>query len=176
VRPITVTTAARLALLLASGVILAACTDDAAAPQGTSEVASARPAGTTPTTEQSRLSSARPTSYPEDDYTFVMSHMCECVDVGVRITITVEGNRAVDARYTQDSDDHQAGERVSDRRQWLTLNDLIDLTHTNKADKVRVFWPDSQLYPKAIDVDYDLNTADDEVGYFVYYVSTAVTD
>jgi Family of unknown function (DUF6174) len=171
-----VTTAARLALLLASGALFAACANDEAASEGTNEVASAGPAATAPTTGHSRPASARPTSYPEDDYTFVMSHMCECVDVGVRITITVEDGRAVDARYTQDSDDHKAGERVSDKRQWLTLNDLIDMTHTNEADNVRVYWPDNQLYPKAIDVDYDLNTADDEVGYFVYHVSTGVAD
>jgi len=101
--------------------------------------------------------------------------MCECPDVGVRITITVEDGRAVDARYTQDNYDHQAGERVRNKRQWLTLNDLIDLTHADKAAKVWVLWPDGQLYPRAVDLDYDLNTADDEVGYFVHHVSTGVT-
>ena len=174
-RPTIVKTAARLALLLASGILLAACGDREAASEGTSEVASASPGATTLKTENPQSPATRPTSYPEDNYTFVMSHLCECVDGGARIAITVEDGQPVDARYAQDGSGHQAGEQVSDKHQWLTLNDLIDLANTDKADEVRVVWREGQIYPKAIDLDYNVNSADDEVSYFVYHVSTEVT-
>ena len=76
---------------------------------------------------------------------------------------------------TQNRYDHHAGEQVSGKYRWLTLDDLIDLASSEKAEKVRVIWPDGQTYPRAVDVDYNVNTADDEVSYLIYHVSTGAT-
>ena len=46
----------------------------------------------------------------------------------------MESGKPVDARYMQDGYDHHAGEQVSGRYRWLTLDDLIDLANTEKAD------------------------------------------
>jgi Family of unknown function (DUF6174) len=162
--------ATRLVLLLACGALLAACGNSEPVPGGTNEAAS-----TKPTMKSLQPSSTRPTSCPDDDYTFVMSWACECLDAGARIEITVESGKPVDARYMQNGYDHHAGEQVSGRYRWLTLDDLIDLASTEKADKVRVIWPDGQDYPRAVDVDYNVNTADDEVSYLIYHVSTGAT-
>ncbi len=129
---------------------------------------------TAPTTENPEAPSTRPTSYPEDNYTFVVSRLCECVDGGVRIAITVEDGKPVDARYVQKGYGHQAGEQVSEKYLWITLDDVIDLANTKKADDVTVVWPDGQDYPKTISVDYDFNVADDELSYVVYRVSSPV--
>lgn len=175
-RPTTVKIAARLALLLAGAALLAACGNSEAASGGADEAASTDPIATTPTTKSPRPSSTRPTSYPDDDYSYVMSWSCECLDAGARIAITVEDRKAVDARYVQNGYDHQAGQRVSEKYRWLTLDDLIDLANTEKADKVTAVWPDGQDYPRAVDLDYNVNTADDEVSYLVYRVSTGVSE
>jgi hypothetical protein len=168
--------ATRLALLLAGGALIAACTDGEGDSGGTDEVASAGSTATAPTTENPQAPSTRPTSFPEDDYTFVVSRLCECADAGVRIAITVEDGKPVDARYVQNGYGHHAGEQVSEKYQWITLDDVIDLANTKKADDVTVVWHDGQDYPKSVFVDYDFNVADEESSYVVYRVSTGVTD
>jgi hypothetical protein len=171
--------AASILLLVAGGsvaALLASSGGDEEQGADASQGQAGSATATAPTTENPEAPSTRPTSYPEDNYTFVVSRLCECVDGGVRIAITVEDGKPVDARYVQKGYGHQAGEQVSEKYLWITLDDVIDLANTKRADDVTVVWPDGQDYPKTIYVDYDFNVADEEVSYVVYRVSTGVTD
>lgn len=164
-----------LAVGLVAAATLSGCAADEQDPGLQPAVVAAGSTGTTEPGEPTGPASD-PDGVPYDDYTFVMSRQCFCIDGGVRFEVTVVDGEVSEVTYARGGDGHVKGEHATERWLRITLDDVIALTEAKRADHVAVDWPDGQDYPDRVWVDFDVDAADEELGYVIASVTPRAVD
>ena len=96
-----------------------------------------------------------------DTYEYDLTLICFCLYVGpVRVQVRADTVHAATALET--------GEPVTDFFQARTIDSLFDLLEDaaeREAHRLDAEYDDAFHYPTRVDIDYDQNIADEEIGY-----------
>jgi hypothetical protein len=100
------------------------------------------------------------------DYAITMQPSCYCLPEWIRTAVVV-----VRADTVLDVQDPNTGESLQHRYHYRTVSGLFDLIQDafdRGAASVEVTYHETSHFPTSIAIDYEVNVADEEIGYTVW--------